>query len=292
MMKIRLSLIGFLLLAVLGHAYSANYKHGSKPVRFIVLSDIHISKDEDKAERLKDFVKYYNENLAKQTDFVITTGDNVSYWLADKNVSRDSLSNNKLRTFVNIMSDLKDPYYTCMGNHEYKIDSTRDSDGFFPEEEILSMENVWKSETGFKPYYSMDKKGYKFIFLNSMKGRFQNKFFDNQQIDWLKDELKTTKNVLLFFHHPLQTDHPNYWCRKTSGLINKNVEPELYELLSKYRDKIKAVFVGHGHRWVHDKLFNSVDVYETASFRDYRKFMFYSVDLSSSGITVEKSTDL
>jgi len=38
--------------------------------------------------------------------------------------------------------------------------------------------------------------------------------------------------------------------------------------LSRYKDVIKGIFVGHGHMWVYDKLFDSIDVYETDSFGD------------------------
>ena len=43
------------------------------------------------------------------------------------------------------MSSLNVPYYSCMGNHEYKIDKKRDADGFFSEFEILEMEKIWKN---------------------------------------------------------------------------------------------------------------------------------------------------
>ena len=281
------------LLVAYGHEYSAISEHGSKAtvkhMCFTVLSDIHVNNNNSKAEKLKNFVTYYNDSLAAQTDFVISTGDNVSFLLSDRNKSTGEKENNKLRTFTHIMNELRDPYFLCMGNHEYKIDPERDADGYFPKNEILNAEKIWKHETGRSPYYSFKKNGYTFLFLNSMRGRFQNRFFDTKQICWLSKELKKSQNALLFFHHPVKTNNISQWSKKSAGTISQDTEPELYELLSKYNKRVKAVFVGHGHMWMHDSVFNSVKVYETASFGDNNEFAFYTVDLSPSGILVKKS---
>ena len=256
---------------------------------FILLSDIHVSENEGKLEKLENFISFYNINLAAQTDFVVTTGDNVSYLLTDRMHSMDKPGNNQLRSFVQVMSGLEDPYYLGMGNHEYKIDKDRDADGAFPKSEILCAEKIWKNETGLKPYYSFGNGEYTLLFLNTMRGRYHDRFFDDKQINWLDNKLGKSTKVLLFLHHPFETDLIPYWYKKEYGTITKDIEPEFYELLVRYSNKIMGVFTGHGHEWIHDTILHTINVWQTASFGDNDEFAFYVVTISSSGIQVDRS---
>lgn len=256
---------------------------------FILLSDIHVSENEGKLEKLENFISFYNINFAAQTDFVVTTGDNVSYLLTDRMHSMDKPGNNQLRSFVQVMSGLEDPYYPGMGNHEYKIDKDRDADGAFSKSEILSVEKIWENETGLKPYYSFENGEYTLLFLNTMRGRYHDRFFDDKQINWLDNNLRKSTKVLLFLHHPFETDVIRYRPKKEYDIITKDIEPEFYELLARYSNKIMGVFTGHGHEWIHDTILHTINVWQTASFGDNDEFAFYVVTISSSGIQVDRS---
>ena len=293
-MKILRGILIFVLLtSIVGCKSQLKKERNNNQFKFLVLSDIHVSDNESHEIRLNELVEKFNTDkiLSNDLDFVTATGDNVSYLYSNRDLNRDSLPNNKLRSYINAMSNLNVPYHSCMGNHEYKIDKKRDADGFFSEFEILEMEKIWKKETGLEPYYSIKKGDFTLLFLNSNRGRYQNNFFGTIQINWIKNQIAESKNVIMFYHHPMSTDNIEYWYKKRSGTITKEIEPDFYDLLSQNNDKIKAIFVGHGHKWMHDILFNSIMVYQTTSFGDNEEFMFYSVEVLNDVIKVTKSVN-
>ncbi len=51
--------------------------------------------------------------------------------------------------------------------------------------------------------------------------------------------------------------------------------------MEKYKHIVKGIFVGHGHRWVKDTLFDVINVYETNSFGDEDELMYYVVGFDS-----------
>ncbi len=182
------------------------------------------------------------------------------------------------------------PVYLTMGNHEFKIDKGRDSDDPYEEDEIMEMEIIWEKFTGLQPYYSRIHKGWKLIFLNSMGGRHLDLKFDENQLNWLQKELQSEEPVLLFFHHPIMTDHFNIWAG-LGEIVSKHSEPEFFQILLENSEKIKGIFVGHGHMWVYDKLFNKIEVYETDSFGDNEESPFHiiGIDILNEKIKVSRS---
>lgn len=291
--SLKILLIIVFLVSAVGCNSELKKEDRNDQFKFIVLSDIHVKDSDGHLNRLKDFVNQFNsdDSISNDVNFVVTTGDNVSYVFSDREKNRDSVKNSKLKAFISTMSQLKVPYHVSMGNHEYKVDKNRDADGFFPESEILVIDEIWKKETGLNPYYSIKKGSFNFIILNSNRGRYQNKFIDNKQLVWLKSQLDTSKNVVLFFHHPLRTDNIQYWYKKKSGTITDSIEPEFFKLLSKNKIKIKAIFTGHGHKWIYDKLFGNIKVYQTTSFGDHEEFRYYTVEISKDDLKVSKSVD-
>lgn len=64
-------------------------------------------------------------------------------------------------------------------------------------------------------YYSYEDEGFKYIFLDSSSGIIQ-----EAQLQWLQQELRTEKKILLFIHHPIvEVDTP---VDKLYPLINRN----------------------------------------------------------------------
>lgn len=231
----------------------------------IIISDTHISNDAAKDARLRKLISKINNDDFPGVDFLVDTGDVVSSVYDKYDSLQVNQGNNRLAKAVDIFKLLNVPYYLVMGNHDYKIDSDRDSDAPFAFDEISRMEKLWKGATGFSPWYSFTHKGWKFIVLDSMHGRYQGKHFDKKELDWLASQLEDKMPTVLFFHHPLKTDHLRIWCGFRTKITDKK-EPRFYSMLRAHRKTIKGVFVGHGHRWVHDVLFGSVPVYETDSF--------------------------
>jgi UDP-2,3-diacylglucosamine pyrophosphatase LpxH len=254
----------------------------------IVIADTHISGDAAKTERFERFLGSVDGGAYPGVETILIVGDVVSSVYDRYQPTDPSSGDNRLARVAGILKTLTLPIYLVMGNHDYKIDRDRDSDTYFGFPEIQSMEKLWAEQTGFPPYYSVLRHGYKFIFLNSMRGRYLNRHFDDEQLQWLESELQDGRPAILAFHHPLETDNFRIWC-KPAHLIRKKNEPRLYSVLEKHRDKIRAIFVGHGHMFISDRLFGTTDVYEVASFGDRNDSPFLMVGFSLDGKRVEVS---
>lgn len=252
----------------------------------IVISDPHISNDESKDKRLAQLITRINANEFPSAQLLLITGDLVSSVYGNDEPNVPDESNNRMKKLQALLGELKIPYYLILGNHDYKFNRSVDSDRYFSLEEILQMEHIWKSDTGIEPYYAFEHQGWKFICLNSMRGRYVNRHFDDEQLDWFEAQLNDDKPTILLFHHPLKTDHFKIWC-KPKHLISPDKEPRFYALLEKYRPHIKGIFVGHGHRWVQDRLFGTIKVYETASFADSKGSPFYLVGFDKHTLAIQ-----
>lgn len=246
----------------------------------LILSDIHISNDVTKDQRLADMISAVNDGMFKNLDMLIITGDVVSSFQRFRDRG-DELENQRAAKFIQIASRLEIPWYIALGNHDYKIDSDRDSDAPFSFQDINKMEVLWRESGNVEPYYAIEHKGWNLLILNSMRGRYLDRFFDDQQMQWLEMELQKELPVLLFFHHPVKTDHIKVWC-KPKDLITPDTEPQFFSLVKAHQKQIKGIFVGHGHRWVNDVLFETVPVYETDSFADNKKSPFHLVDIDTT----------
>lgn len=245
-------------------------KETNNSFSILVLSDIHISNDESKDIRLRNLIDSINAGNFENLDLLIATGDLVSSFYKDRN-NGDGFDNNRAAKFSSIIKEVEIPYYLALGNHDYKIDGDKDSDAPFSFEEIDTMEKLWKKFAGLEePFYSVNHKGWKLILLNSMRGRYLERAFDDDQMEFLKNELEEGKPTLLFFHHPIETDNFTIWA-KPKDLITPGKEEQFFELVKEHKTQVKGIFVGHGHRWIEDILFGTIPVYETDSFADNEK---------------------
>jgi 3',5'-cyclic AMP phosphodiesterase CpdA len=248
----------------------------------IVIADTHISGDAAKTARFERFLTSVDGGAYPGVELVLIVGDLVSSVYDRYQPGNPSAGDNRLARTAEVLRKLTLPVYLAMGNHDYKIDRERDSDGFFGLPELQSMEKIWADHTGLAPYYAVLHQGWKFIFLNSMRGRYLDRHFDDEQLRWLESELNDDWPVVLAFHHPLETDNLKIWC-KPQHLVRRKNEPRLYSLLETNRERIKAIFVGHGHMFVADRLFATIGVYEVASFGDREDSPFLMVGLSRDG---------
>lgn len=260
-------------------------RHSEDNFYTLIIADTHVSNDEAKDDRIASFIDRINDGAWSGVELLINLGDVVSS-VYDVYDDDDPLKNvHRLAKADSLFEKLECPYYFVMGNHDYKIEKERDSDTYFPEDEILQMEAHWNDVTEFDPYYSVVHKGWKFVFLNSMRGRYLNRHFDPDQLNWLEEEFAQDLPAILNFHHPLHTDNVKVKTKPYS-VITPEVEPRFYRILEKYKDRIKAIFVGHGHRWMQDRLFGTIPAYMVASFGDSEEFEYYLVSLSGGGQAV------
>jgi len=285
-MKSRITTFLLLALAAL-FVNCSGFKKSNFLVDFhaIVISDTHISNDESKDKRLAQLIEKINANEFPTVELLLITGDLVAsvYGNNEPNVPDDS--NNRIKKLQALLGELKIPYYLILGNHDYRFNRSGDSDRYFSLEEILQMEQIWKKNTGVDPYFSFDHHGWKFICLNSMRGRYLHRHFDDEQLDWFEKQLNDNIPTILLFHHPMKTDHFKIWC-KPKHLITPDKEPRFYAILEKYQQHIKGIFVGHGHRWVKDALFEAIKVYETDSFGESKGLPFHLVGFDNKYLAI------
>jgi 3',5'-cyclic AMP phosphodiesterase CpdA len=252
----------------------------------VIISDTHISNDIRKVERLQTLIGWINLGQLPGVELMFVTGDVVSSVYGYYYPENPDTSDNRLSRAVDTFRELHIPFLLVMGNHDYKIGRNRDSDTAFSQQEILDMEQIWEKYTSQAPYYGTDHQGWKFIILNSMRGRYLQRYFDDHQLQWLDEQLAEGKPSLLFFHHPLQTDHFRIWAKK-KDVITEDNEPRFYQLLEKYRKVVKGIFVGHGHRWVNDLLKQTIPVFETESFGDASSPEYYVIGFSQQSHTIQ-----
>lgn len=252
----------------------------------LVISDTHISSDQTKIDRLRELNHRINQGVIPGICMLVHTGDVVSSVYKTYKGEASDRRDSRLARADRLFSQLDIPFYWVMGNHDYKIDSDRDSDAPFQKKELMRMENIWKEMTDFDPFYAVFYRGWKFIFMNSMRGCYQERNFDDEQLVWLEKELEERIPAVLFFHHPLKTDHFRLW-EWSSRFIEPETEPDFYRILKKYQIRIKGIFVGHEHHFISDTLFGNIPVYETASFADDENGPYIIVGFNDSEKTID-----
>jgi len=87
-----------------------------------------------------------------------------------------------------------------------------------------------------KLYSSSEKEYFKFIYLDSSKGKI-----DQKQLLWLKEQLLSSKPIVIFLHHPVLG--LNLKVDEIGRLKNRN---EVVHLLENSSKKI-TIFCGHYH---------------------------------------------
>lgn len=232
-------------------------------ITLVVLSDTHFSGDEEKIERAQKIITAINKQEGNFTavDALVITGDVISKIYPDWPDTTEC----HIDVAVGALAPLAVPYYLGLGNHDYNL-GYQDTNwgGPFTEQEILQAEAAWLEKAATPPYFAVMIKGWKLIFLNSMRGYYLQRNFDDAQLAWFAAELSDGVPAFVFLHHPIETDNFKVWTGPNEN-IPKLREPQFYQILSDHRDTIKAILVGHGHLWVNDTLYGSIPVQETAS---------------------------
>ena len=180
----------------------------SEQIKFVQLTDLHVSVGNENDFLLQDIVKEINNS---DFEFAVVTGDLTNRGADDE-----------LKQVHSILSKLKIPYYVISGNHETN----------------------WSESAGltYKKIFGEDRfvfsKG-DYLFIGFPCGPYMKMgdgFVKHEDVLWLdktlKDHLKNNnKKVLNFAHYPLDNSVSNY--------------KEVLSVLEKY--PTVATFCGHGH---------------------------------------------
>jgi len=183
------SLFGLLGSSVL-NLHASERKPNKRSLRFVHLTDMHIHSATIPERGIQNLLDEIH-SLDEKPDFVINTGDNIM----------DSLKRSKEETAAQWVSwreyyrsKLKYDLFSCIGNHDVwgwgLKDSAVESDPLFGKNWAVK-----ELDLSYR-YYSIDKKGWHFIFLDSSFRDSENHSYtaklDNEQFDWLENDLKKT----------------------------------------------------------------------------------------------------
>jgi len=196
-----------LLLFVIVSGFSQNAGK-SEDIKFVQLTDLHVSVGNDNDFLLQNIVKEINNS---DFEFAVVTGDLTNRGADDE-----------LKQVHSILSQLKIPYYVISGNHETN----------------------WSESAGltYKKIFGEDRfvfsKG-DYVFIGFPCGPYMKMgdgFVKHEDVLWLDKTLKESlknnnKKVLNFAHYPLDNSVSNY--------------KEVLSVLEKY--PTVATFCGHGH---------------------------------------------
>lgn len=125
-----------------------------------------------------------------------------------------------------------------LGNHDYF-------------DEVIKYYSIGVKKNRKELYFSQEHDFYKLIFLDSSSGSIA-----QEQFDWLKKELLTTKNIILFIHHPILAIEAEVDKRFALNDRNK-IKTELLGLKNNV-----TVFCGHYH-FEDERVNNNIEQYIT-----------------------------
>jgi len=199
------SATGLLGLQTLGiHASETEKKTAKKSLRFVHLTDMHIHPKPVTERAIQNLLNEIHA-LAIKPDFVINSGDNIM----------DSLKRTKEETASQweawhsfFRSKINYELYNCIGNHDVwgwsLNDPNAETDPLFGKS--------WAVKELELPnrYYSIDRNGWHFIFLDSPFRDKEKQTYtariDDEQFNWLANDLKqtgTSKPICIVSHIPV-----------------------------------------------------------------------------------------
>lgn len=230
-------------------------------IRFGMISDVHY------ANREPAGIRFYNQSLTKvqeaidrmnqeKLDFLVELGD-----FKDQEAVPNEANTLKFLTDIeSVFQKFNGPTYHVLGNH--------DMDGISKQQFLERVENtgIPKSQS----YYSFDRKGIHFVVLD---GNFtkEGKAYDHgnfswddasistEEIDWLKDDLKSNKlPVLVFIHQMLEPS-------KSAKHAVQNAT-EVRQILEQSKN-VFCVLQGHVHEEIY-KFINGIHYYSVNAVID------------------------
>lgn len=206
---------------------------------FVIFGD-HKGGPVESIKVLRDAIKMTNYF---DPDFVMTVGDLVAgygtadSWMAD------------MREFTQAMNVLKMPWYPVAGNHDVYTRPSKPG----------GHTDLYKEHFG-PLYYSFDYKWAHVIVLFSdeqfsFRNPAENQNFSVEQIDWIRNDLKSTdaRQVFVFLHHPRWI---SFYDGCNWGLVHRMFVEDGRDF---------TVFAGHKHVYRSDGKVDNVEYYTLAT---------------------------
>ncbi len=220
-----------------------------EPLRFGLIADIHKDIMHDADFRLQSFMDAVHQ---KQTNFILQLGDFC-------------IPHERNRAFLKIWNSYKGDKHHVLGNH--------DTDGGYTREQTREF---WDMPAN---YYSFDKGGIHFVILdgndqNPKPWTGYNRYIDDIQQEWLKNDLNQTLNpTIIFSHQTLELE--------SDGVANMKAIRSILEEVNKAAgfQKVLCCLCGHTHTDFQTKI-NGIYYVQinSASYRwvggDYQKIRY------------------
>jgi hypothetical protein len=234
------------------------------PFTAVMISDAHVgfTEDGEDADRLAELVGLINGGEWEDVEQVLLSGDIAdAVWAEDP---PDDPADNYIADSAEILDGLTVAYHPVAGNHEYNFVSSDRAD---TPEEIAEVDQLWWDAFQRESWGSFTHRGFRFIGLDNFRGRVLNEnehYFEESQLDWMEQLMAEPMPTVLYTHYPVATDHDVAWTLDRSNIVPRE-EARFFDIVEAHADQIRAIFVGHGHLWVRDTLFETIPVYETGS---------------------------
>jgi 3',5'-cyclic AMP phosphodiesterase CpdA len=234
--------------------HAVEKKSNKHSLRFVHLTDMHIHSGPVPERGIQNLLEEIH-TLDEKPDFVINTGDNIM----------DSLKRSKEETTEQwdswreyYRSKLKYDLFSCIGNHDIWGWSLKNAE---IETDPLFGKNWAVKELDIPHrYYSLDKKGWHFIFLDSSFRDTENHSYtaklDKEQFEWLENDLKNTPAktpICVVSHIPIIStsvffdgDNEKSGGWNVPGAWMHIDARKIKDLFSSYPN-IKLAFSGHVH---------------------------------------------
>ena len=225
-------------------------------IKFAIINDIHLGPADSghyngvqrklvaQAERLvRKFVE--EMNTKEKPAFVVNLGDTI------EDVNNKETDLHYFKRAVELLSGLKMPLYSLVGNHDIRTLTQQEIAGMLGHERM---------------YYSFDNGGFHFVVLSfEMTGDHTHNLGDisavvpKNQMEWLERDLASTKNsTVVFVHYGLADDDMkgNFWFETMPSIATLDNRAEVRKVLET-SGKVRAVITAHQHwnrMFVHNKI--------------------------------------
>lgn len=176
---------------------------GKKPVlRIAHLTDVHLKNELDAPAKFAKCLHHVQQQSPK-VDFILNGGD-IVFDMNKENLSNINSQWKLLEDIIKAESSI--PAHYCLGNHDVWWSENNKGQAVYGKQYTLDKLSL------AKPYYSVEKNGWKFIILDSVHLDLDNTWYigklGDEQFTWLENELKNTNPstpILVLSHIPILT---------------------------------------------------------------------------------------
>lgn len=176
---------------------------GKKPVlRVAHLTDVHLKNELEAPAKFAKCLHHVQQQSPK-VDFILNGGD-IVFDMNKENLSNINSQWKLLEDIIKAESSI--PAHYCLGNHDVWWSENNKGQAVYGKQYTLDKLSL------AKPYYSVEKNGWKFIILDSVHLDIDNTWYigklGDEQFAWLENELKNTNPstpILVLSHIPILT---------------------------------------------------------------------------------------